>query len=67
MPAAAFGESEYLSDASGCRMLTSDGEHEHSSSPLWHAEVLRVKKPVGPLIPALGQRFQDDGKVPSAI
>ena len=67
IPAAAFLESEYLSDACGSRISVKDGAHEHSDSPLGHAEMLRVKSAPGDQIPALGQRVEYDSEIPAAV
>jgi hypothetical protein len=67
IPAAAFCESEYLSDAFGSRIAVSDGAHEHSASPLGHTEVLRIKSSPRDQIPALGQRVEDDSEIPAAV
>jgi len=67
IPAAAFGESEYLSDAFGSRIVVSDCDHENSPSTLGDGEVLRVENPEAPPIPALGHRVQDEREVPSTV
>ena len=63
IPAAAFCDSEYFSDAFGSRISVSDGAHEHSAPALWHPEVLRVKSSPRRQIPAFGQRVEDDPEV----
>jgi hypothetical protein len=69
MPAAAFAESEYLAGTlcGGSRIVASEGEHEHASSPLGHSEVLRVEYPPCHAVPAVGQLGKHDAEVPTAV
>ena len=63
IPAAALLDSEYFSEAFGSRISVKDGAHEHSSAPLGHPEVLRVKSSPRRQIPEFGQRVEDDPEV----